>query len=979
MSNYPRGSEWRRWDLHVHTPETILNNQYKNNDWQIYIEKLNESDIAVVGITDYLCIENYKKIHNDKHKLRKDLFIIPNIEFRITPETKNNNAINLHLLINPFDKKHIEKTEKALKKLEVEFSGEKYECSIEDLKKLGNGSLPEGVKQFKVSFDTFKKWLNEQKWLKNNSLLAVSNSSNDGVSGLRDSGFYEARKDFYYNVDLIFSSNPNDIEYFLGKGVDTRSEIISKYNSIKACVHGSDAHCYEKMFSPDNDRYCWIKADPNFAGLKQAINEPDRIFIGEIPPSLDRIKKNKIKILETLKITHYDNYDGTQGQWFKDAEINFNGEMTAIIGNKGSGKTAIAEIIALLSNCKNEGEFIFLEKEKFRKKNLASNFNASLSWADSVQIKEKNLGSNVNPNSEELIHFVPQKSFEKYCNDSDEDFISEINNVVFSRMDDNERLKCKNFNELIENQKSAIKEKKDELSIAIKNINVEIKKLEEKNDINYKTKKEESLKTLKLEEKEHVKNKPLKVLPPADLNTPDYQKLAESKKAIDGTIKEKEEAKADLIKKHSELSLIKDSIVNFKSTIEAKNLEIKTQLESFEISFSEIFSYNFDIKIIEKTLRKITKKITDIDEKIKTSENINECGEFIKQKREIEQKINEYNNSNAGKLTQYQKYQTEKESWDKKNIEIKDKIDSLKKDIKYIGDFKNSNLVKDINDKREERLAITKQIYECFEKESEIYSKFKEKIVAFIESHKSKMDDYNVSIEAGIYIKSDFSRTFVDKYINSLPLGPFRAPEGNTKIKNIVDASNTDSWEGVKNLLYKLQKEFDDFDNENKSFHCMFKKDKYDDFYTDLFNLKFLNPRYSLRLYGKELNELSPGERGSLLLVFYLLLDARDIPLVLDQPEDNLDNESVAKILVPFIREAKKRRQIIIITHNSNLAVVSDAEQIIRVSIDKKNQNAFTHKSGSLESNVINDVIDVLEGTRSSFDIRNNKYIITGV
>ena len=158
----------------------------------------------------------------------------------------------------------------------------------------------------------------------------------------------------------------------------------------------------------------------------------------------------------------------------------------------------------------------------------------------------------------------------------------------------------------------------------------------------------------------------------------------------------------------------------------------------------------------------------------------------------------------------------------------------------------------------------------------------------------------------------------------------------------------------------------------------MFKKDMFDVFSEKLYGLSFLDARYSLRLYNKPLYELSPGERGSLLLVFYLLLDARDIPLILDQPEDNLDNESVAKILVPFIKEAKKRRQIIIITHNSNLAVVSDAEQVIRVKIDKKNNNMFSFESGSLESNIITDVINVLEGTRASFNIRNNKYEITG-
>ena len=85
------------------------------------------------------------------------------------------------------------------------------------------------------------------------------------------------------------------------------------------------------------------------------------------------------------------------------------------------------------------------------------------------------------------------------------------------------------------------------------------------------------------------------------------------------------------------------------------------------------------------------------------------------------------------------------------------------------------------------------------------------------------------------------------------------------------------------------------------------------------------------------------------------MLDKRDIPLVIDQPEDNLDNKSVYKILVKLIKKAKKRRQIILVTHNPNLAVVADAEQIIHVSIDKKDEkHDFDFFSGSIENPKIN-------------------------
>jgi ABC-type lipoprotein export system ATPase subunit len=75
---------------------------------------------------------------------------------------------------------------------------------------------------------------------------------------------------------------------------------------------------------------------------------------------------------------------------------------------------------------------------------------------------------------------------------------------------------------------------------------------------------------------------------------------------------------------------------------------------------------------------------------------------------------------------------------------------------------------------------------------------------------------------------------------------------------------------------------------------------------------------------AKDLSLLSPGERGTLLLVFYLLIDKGDIPLVVDQPEGNLDNHTVAKVLVNCIKEARTRRQVFMVTHNPNLAVVCD-------------------------------------------------------
>ena len=110
-----------------------------------------------------------------------------------------------------------------------------------------------------------------------------------------------------------------------------------------------------------------------------------------------------------------------------------------------------------------------------------------------------------------------------------------------------------------------------------------------------------------------------------------------------------------------------------------------------------------------------------------------------------------------------------------------------------------------------------------------------------------------------------------------------------------------------------------------------------------------------------------------LLLVFYLLVDKDDIPLLIDQPEENLDNQTIFKVLVQCIRTAKARRQVIMVTHNPNLAVMCDAEQIICASCDKAGKR-FSYISGAIESAPTKDrVIEILEGTQPAFDNRKRK------
>ncbi|GAA3880530.1 hypothetical protein GCM10022275_31250 [Tessaracoccus defluvii] len=93
---------------------------------------------------------------------------------------------------------------------------------------------------------------------------------------------------------------------------------------------------------------------------------------------------------------------------------------------------------------------------------------------------------------------------------------------------------------------------------------------------------------------------------------------------------------------------------------------------------------------------------------------------------------------------------------------------------------------------------------------------------------------------------------------------------------------------------------------------------------------------------------------------------------MLDQPEENLDNETIASKLVPAIHEAAGRRQTIVVTHNANLAIVGDADQIVHCEM---RDGQFNLTSGSIaDLDVAKFSLNVLEGTKPAFDNRRHKY-----
>ncbi len=153
-----------------------------------------------------------------------------------------------------------------------------------------------------------------------------------------------------------------------------------------------------------------------------------------------------------------------------------------------------------------------------------------------------------------------------------------------------------------------------------------------------------------------------------------------------------------------------------------------------------------------------------------------------------------------------------------------------------------------------------------------------------------------------------------------------------------------------------------------------------------LFSVDHIALDYGLRYEGAELQQLSPGTKGIVLLILYLAIDQSDErPLIVDQPDENLDNQSIYEILRAYFREAKARRQIIIVTHNPNLVVNTDADQIIVAHCDRSASGLprMRYFSGSLECmdrdpvtdrTIRDEVCRLLEGGREAFEMRERKY-----
>jgi hypothetical protein len=294
------GSQWHRWDPHLHAPGTQLADQF-HGDWEAYLGKIEASSprVRALGVTDYFCIQTYRdaKAYKASGRMPDVELLFANVEIRLDIKTDKTRPINMHLLFSPDDPDHEREIERLLGQLQFEFNERTYFCTAAQLMDLGRAfdssisddraALRTGTTQFKTTLADIRRLFRNEKWLRNNCLVAVAGGSNDGTAGLKDDDSYAAtRREIEKFANIIFASTPKQREFWLGKSPAANQEYIEEtYGALKPCLHGSDAHRMEKVIAPDCERFCWLYGDLAFETLRQAVIEPEhRVAIGLQPP-----------------------------------------------------------------------------------------------------------------------------------------------------------------------------------------------------------------------------------------------------------------------------------------------------------------------------------------------------------------------------------------------------------------------------------------------------------------------------------------------------------------------------------------------------------------------------------------------------------------------------------------------------------------------------------------------------------------------
>jgi predicted ATPase len=990
------GSTWRRWDLHLHAPGTKLSNSFGDAGdeavWDRYLEVLETSAVQVFGITDYFSCDTYFEVDRrfrDRYPQSGKSFFA-NLELRLSESiSKSGSHPHIHILFDN-DPAVLAKIPRLLTNLEtqsVDDANAKTRCA--DL------TTPAQMEAATVSLDGLLEALTKTFGDTKPYLLGFP-ANNDG---LRSTDSSVPRKvalaDRIDRTCNFFFGNEKNRDFLL-----SADRYQTGLSEPKPVVSGSDAHSFEDLERLGGDvagfPATWIKADLTFEGLRQICHEPaSRVHIGPAPDVMVRQEQDGTKFLGMLRIGQLEGYDEQNGVWFKGVELPLNPELTTIIGNKGSGKSAIVDILGLLGNSRQEAYFSFLtdqtKSKKFRQKGFAENFEASITWL-SGNCETKRLNDHCDKSKPESVRYLPQNYFEQLTNEIEiEQFRSEIEEVVFSHVDETDKLGKASFSELEEAKTLQSKHEISSLKQQLRELNIEIVRLEEQCEPQFREQVQSEINAKKQELEALEKGKPKEIARP-DTQDPVQIALAQSVDTLTSLLARLNERGQQTVAKISDLKAqlqgtvsLKESLASLIADFTESLNDLLPRIKAMGLDAAALVKIESDLTPLDGKIAATQAAINDLEDS--SSVSFDESTDYEKLVKlpalraayiHVGKEIERLKEQLGTPQRRYQGYVERLAEWNTKRADIVgDPTEPKPGTLNFLTaklKFLDEDIAASLEAKRANRREIVEKIYLSKAKVLKFYADLKSSVEGRLEAVRA--EGFEIEIDASFIVDRGFRREFLN-HIHQGRRGPFRNDQdAQQELGRRLQDTDWNDYKSVEAFCEDLVEYLSWPDGRTGAQLSRFEQaHDLKELYDFLFSLDYLTSKYELRLAGKNLNELSPGEKGLLLLIFYLQLDRHSTPLIIDQPEDNLDNDSIFKVLATCIRDAKKHRQVILVTHNPNLAVGADAEQVVYVKLEKSRNYKFSYESGSIENPRINHrIVDVLEGSQPAFVKRRLKY-----
>lgn len=932
MNKYPGGSEWRKWDLHVHVPGTRLSDAYEKTkglpDFDRFADSLENSDVSVIGITDYFSadqslafIQHFKERFPNSKKL-----LLVNVELRLN-ETVNRDIqmVDFHVIFR--DSIVGAKIIDFLSRLPTQLTdgqGRKKPCS--ELSSTDFNSATVTRADIKQAFrDTFG-----DKAEVTDYLIYVAPANNNGFRA--QSG--QQRKaniadEIDKDIHAVFGKGPENASHFL---LNDRYEDASQPSQPKPVFGGCDAHSFAdleawlgKTLNDKSTRQVatWIKADPTFAGLQQTLIEPaERVALQATEPD----QKEPYKVISKVRFSGNDEFP---------REVIFNRNLNAIIGSRSSGKSTL---LAYIAHAVDPAETVRLQVEAHGLRDAKeAGPAAGYSWADVADVECKVEWASGEDTIGKVI-YIPQNALYKLSEQPGE-ITKKIAPALF-RIYPLVKTAFDNSTSRVAAANADIRSAVGEwfgLADRIDERDQEVKDMGDRSAI--------------LAERDRLQSEIDRIKAAAQLSDEevrDYQAVAEQLDGMETRLNEvavERNQLASFVAPAEGLNSpsILPQVVQATVTLRPSSAEVP---ESVALILDELKA-NVTRDLVSSVEASLVKAVNDLD------------GEEKSLRAEMET----IKRTNADLIEKHVA-----------NAELSGVVEEHKKQVTSL-----TNITK--GEKARDQLIIgqeaaTSKVSKGIADRTQALST----LVGIFNDEDRALTDLTFGIETEVTTSA----------VEQASVG-FNQRSTNAYIKGKGDSVAYESAHADPAKFLKALRGGEVALNKNYQPSAVAA-----DVLAISSEVRFSAELDADRIGGFRRSSMTPGKQALFALTLILNESQEPWPLLIDQPEDDLDSRSIYDTIVPYLSDRKKERQIIMVSHNANLVIGADSEQIIvanRHGDDRKNKNVqtFEYFTGALEHSqqlnrssptalgrfgVREHACEVLDGGEEAFEKRRNKYKI---